>query len=144
MRRCNEDVRTLEGEVEKLSLVDNIDITTITEHIRENTEVSVFRITDALLSGNAKSSIDELRHVLTQEEIRSVFSVLLAGLRAFVYYKTLRKMGITSTETIKMLGIRDFVATKYDRVSTSIGSKLETLYEKLIEVERLSKVGGLP
>lgn len=43
-----------------------------------------------------------------------------------------------------MLGIRDFVAAKYDRVSPTLAPKLETLYESLIEIERLSKVGGLP
>lgn len=95
VRRCAEDVRTLEGEVEKLSLVDDIDRSTVEEHVRENTEVSVFRITDAILSGSAKNSIDELRKVLAQEEIRSVFSVLLAGLRGFVFYRTLRRMGIS-------------------------------------------------
>lgn len=144
VRRCGDDVRTFEGEVEKLLLVDEIDLTTIKDHILENTEVSVFRITDALLSGNPKSTIDELRAVLVQSEIRIVFSTLLSGLRSFVFYRSLGRMGIGANEAIKMLAIRDFVAAKYDRVSPGLAGKLEKLFQELVEIERLSKVGGLP
>lgn len=92
VRRCGDDVRTFEGEIEKLLLVGEIDLTTIKDHILENTEVSVFRITDALLSGNPKTTIDELRAVLVQSEIRIVFSTLLSGLRSFVFYRSLGQM----------------------------------------------------
>ena len=78
VRRTEGDFRLFESETEKLALLDHVDLAAIRENVREHAEVSLFRVTDALLAGSVASAIRELRLVLVQEEIRSFFPILLS------------------------------------------------------------------
>jgi hypothetical protein len=142
----------LENEIEKLGLLGMMNEEELRENTLETTEVKVFAVGDALVSGDTRRAIELVRaSLLTMdagEFLRgsSVGSVrkkwFLAVLREIWLYGFLARH-FMARERNAILGLKDFVGEKYARIPEKRLHALGCVYKRIAEIDLLLKTGKL-
>ena len=122
-----------------------ITIEDVSNFTEEKLDDNVFNLVDAVVSGNHKKAfklLDDQRKL--GEEDGHLFGLFLWQFRILIEMSDLleREGNLTSDEIAKRLGIHPFVARKNLAVARQSSlSKLESIYERLLEVDVKTKTG---
>jgi DNA polymerase III delta subunit len=145
MAATHGDMMLLESEIEKLSLTfldKPIGIPEIEQLIIPHMEISIFALTDALISGNVSESLavlDRLIHV-ENHNIHQIFAATLSTLRNFLYVGTMLSRGCPPARLSEFLTMHPFVLKKHIDQKKSF-SALMKFFSTLVALDRKTKTG---
>lgn len=145
--RTGTDLNLLDQVLQKLSIWESSQITSelIEALIPENSEHTVFQLTDALGMGSPEKALQLLRHLKQQgEDIHFLFIMLARHLRILLEIKSLAAQGTSSAEIAKILQIPPFVVQKNLKQAQSFSEEeLKKCLDKFLDLDRRQKNGRL-
>ncbi|MEQ8199948.1 MAG: DNA polymerase III subunit delta [Syntrophomonadaceae bacterium] len=139
-----QDMYYLENMFEKLSLIKREELwgaAEIDEHLDSRQEISVFKLTDALLNRNVRTSLDAFRQLTEQGQ--SHFLILAIIIQQFVALSKVKfciEGGYDSARIAQETGLKDFMIRKMRDKTTSFSSQeIRRVFERLLEADTTFK-----
>ncbi|MBD3281048.1 DNA polymerase III subunit delta [Candidatus Dojkabacteria bacterium] len=141
--RLGDDQQIIESELDKLIKLqdEGVQITQeLIEHIvTDNSEVSVWDLTDNLIASNKKGSIRELDKVMRNSEYEQVVGLIVSQLRQLYIASS-----VETREKMISHKIHPFVASKLiSKIRNFPVNKLKKLYQKIVNMEIAVKTGKI-
>lgn len=140
MQSCCDYYSLIKNELDKLSVCDELEITskTIDEMVSKETEFTVFELTDALSKRDADKAVSLLN---LMDKDTKTFSLILNHFRR-LFFSAVSDM--TDKELADNLGVKEFAVTKARALSKNFTKlQLKNIYEMLNDVDFYIKNGQM-
>lgn len=139
-----QDMYYLENMFEKLALMQREDVwgaAEIDEHLDSRLEISIFKLTDALLLRNTKASLETFRQLTEQGQPHLVIlAMIIQQFVALSKVKFCIDAGHDKASIAAATGLKDFVVRKMrDKAANFSSGEIRMVFEKLLEVDTAFK-----
>ncbi|NLN87608.1 MAG: DNA polymerase III subunit delta [Syntrophomonadaceae bacterium] len=139
-----QDMYYLENMFEKLALMQREDVwgaAEIDEHLDSRLEISIFKLTDALLLRNTKASLETFRQLTEQGQPHLVIlAMIIQQFVALSKVKFCIDAGYDKASIATATGLKDFVVRKMRDTAANFSSgEIRMVFEKLLEVDTAFK-----
>jgi DNA polymerase-3 subunit delta len=106
---------------------------------------NVFELVDALGQGDGKKAQRVLHQLLEEEEAFELWGMVIRQFRLLLQARELLDDSASIPEVQKALGLHEFVAQKVTNQAKRFSlSALETIYHKLLEIDKEAKTSQVP
>lgn len=144
MAASGQDMYYLENMFEKMSLLKRDEawqVADVEEHLDSREEIKVFKLTDALLNRNLKSSLAVFRQLLDQGQPHLLILAMIA--QQFVVLGKVKfgiEAGYSSAQLAQLTGQKDFVIRKMREKGANFDSReIRRVFERLLETDTILK-----
>jgi len=135
-----QDMYYMENFIEKLSLIDSQDmigVNEIDEQLDSKQEINVFKLIDAMLNRNLRSSLAAFYQLQEQGEPHlKILYMISRQFFTFSRVKFYQEMGYTSAKIATVTAQKDFTVKKMmDKSSSFTSAEIRSLFGRLLDMD---------